>query len=67
MKDVSLSLSRLEADLRMADRAKGTIEQYLASIRRFEEALGSDLAEADQEAIRRWVGHLRLQPIGPEQ
>lgn len=66
MKDVSLSLSRLEADLRMADRAKGTIEQYLASIRRFEEALGSDLAEADQEAIRRWVEHLRLQPIGPE-
>ncbi len=66
MKDVSLSLSRLEADLRMADRAKGTIQQYLASIRRFEEALGSDLAEADQEAIRRWVDHLRLQPIGPE-
>ena len=66
MKDVSLSLSRLEADLRMADRAKGTVQQYLASIRRFEEALGSDLAEADQEAIRRWVEHLRLQPIGPE-
>jgi site-specific recombinase XerD len=66
MKAVSLSLSRLEGDLRMADRAKGTIQQYLASVRRFEEFLGTDLAEADQESIRRWVDHLRTQPIGPE-
>jgi transposase-like protein len=41
----------------MADLAKGTIQQYLASVRRFEEFLGMDLAEADQEAIRRWVDH----------
>lgn len=66
MKAVSLSLSRLEKDLRMADRAAGTIQQYLASVRRFEAFLGLDLAEADQGAIRRWVEHLQSQPIGPE-
>jgi integrase/recombinase XerD len=66
MKAVSLSLSRLESDLRMADRASGTIQQYLASVRRFEEFLGLDLAEADQGLIRRWVEHLQGQPIGPE-
>ena len=66
MKAVSLSLRRLEGDLRMADRAKGTIQQYLASIRRFEEFLGTDLGEAGQEPIRRWVEHLQAQPIGPE-
>jgi site-specific recombinase XerD len=66
MKAISLSLSRLEADLRMADRATGTIQQYLASIRRFEEFLGLDLAEADQGSIRRWVEYLQGQPIGPE-
>jgi site-specific recombinase XerD len=66
MKAVSLSLSRLEADLRMADRAVGTIQQYLASVRRFEEFLGLDLAEADQGSIRRWVEHLQGQAIGPE-
>ena len=66
MKTVSLSLSRLEADLRMADRATGTIQQYLASVRRFEEFLGLDLAEADQGSIRRWVEYLQGQPIGPE-
>ncbi len=66
MKAVSLSLTRLEGDLRMADRAKGTIQQYLASIRRFEEFLGSDVAEANQDALRRWVEHLQVQPIGPE-
>ena len=66
MKAASVSLSRLEGDLQMADRAKGTIQQYLASVRRFEEFLGTDLAEVDQEAIRRWVEHLRTQPIGPE-
>jgi len=66
MKAVSLSLSRLEADLRMADRAVGTIQQYLASVRRFEEFLGLGLEEADQSSIRRWVEHLQGQPIGPE-
>ena len=66
MKAVSLSLSRLEGDLRMADRAPGTIQQYLASIRRFEEFLGLDLPEAEQGSIRRWVEHLQGQPIGPE-
>ena len=66
MKAVSLSLSRLEADLRMANRATGTIQQYLASVRRFEEFLGLDLTEADQSSIRRWVEHLQGQPIGPE-
>lgn len=66
MKAASLSLSQLEGDLRMANRAKGTIQQYLASVRRFEEFLGSDLGEAGLEAIRRWVEHLQGQPIGPE-
>lgn len=66
MRAASLSLSRLEGDLRMADRAPGTIQQYTASIRRFEEFLGLDLPVAEQEAIRRWVDHLRLQPISPE-
>ena len=66
MKAVSLSLSRLESDLRMADRARGTIQQYLASVRRFEEFLGLGLEEADQSSIRRWVEHLQGQPIGPE-
>lgn len=66
MKAASLSLSRLEGDLQMADRAKGTIQQYLASARRFEEFLGTDVSEAGQEAIRHWVDHLQTQPIGPE-
>ena len=66
MRAVSLPLSRLESDLRMADRAAGTIQQYLASVRRFEAFLGLDLAEADQGTIRSWVEHLQGQPIGPE-
>jgi len=66
MKAVSLSLSRLEGDLQMAARAKGTIQQYLASIRRFEEFLGTEVGEANQEGIRHWVDHLQTQPIGPE-
>ena len=66
MKAASLTLSRLEGDLRMADRASGTIQQYMSSARRFEEFLGTEVAEAGAEAIRRWVEHLRLQPIGPE-
>ena len=48
MKAVSLSLSRLEGDLQMAARAKGTIQQYLASIRRFEEFLCTEVGEANQ-------------------
>ncbi len=66
MKAVSVSLARFEGDLRMAGRAKGTIQQYVASIRRFGEFLGQDFAEADPEALRRWVEHLQGQPIGPE-
>lgn len=66
MKAVSVSLSRLASDLRMADRAQGTIQQYLGSVRRFEEFLGQDLAEASQSEIRCWVEHLQGQPIGPE-
>jgi site-specific recombinase XerD len=66
MRTPSLPLSRLEKDLRMADRAEGTTQQYLASVRRFEEFLGMDMEEASQEAIRGWVEHLQLQPIGPE-
>lgn len=66
MKAVSLALSRLEGDLQMADRARGTIQQYLASIRRFEECLGAEVGEGSQESIRRWVEHLQAQPIGPE-
>jgi len=64
MKDVSPSPSRAEADPRMTDRAKWTVQQYPASIRRFEEALSSDPAEAEQEALRRKVDHLRHQPAG---
>ncbi|BDU77976.1 tyrosine-type recombinase/integrase [Mesoterricola sediminis] len=59
-------LSRLESDLRMAGRAKGTIQQYLASIRRFQEMVGKSADRASQAEIRRWVEHLQAQPIGPE-
>ena len=65
MKAVSLSLSRLEGDLQMAGKAPGTIQQYLASIRGFEAFLGLGLDQACQDDIRRWVEHLRHQPIGP--
>ena len=34
---VSVSLSRFAGDLRMANRATGTIQSYVASARRFEE------------------------------
>jgi site-specific recombinase XerD len=47
----------------MAQRARGTIQIYSGSLRRFEEFVGVDLGEASQEAIRWWVDHLRLQPI----
>ena len=62
---VSVSLSRFAGDLRMANRADGTIQHYVASVRRFEEFLGNELAEASQESVRRWVDHLRAQAIGP--
>ena len=61
---VSVSLSRLAGDLRMANRATGTIQLYVASIRRFEEFLGQELADASQESIRQWVDHLRSQAVG---
>jgi site-specific recombinase XerD len=48
----------------MANRAEGTIETHAASVRRFEEYLGNDLADASQEAIRHWVDHLREQAVG---
>jgi site-specific recombinase XerD len=47
----------------MANRATGTIQLYLASARRFEEFVGQDVGESSQESIRRWVEHMRLQPI----
>src|SRR5664280_2078057 len=62
----SSALARLESDLRMAGRAKGTIQQYLASIRRFQEMVGKSAEQTTQEEIRRWVEHLQGQPIGPE-
>jgi len=61
---VSVSVSRFTGDLRMANRAVRTIENYVGSVRRFEEYLGHDLADASQEAVRRWVDHLRSQAVG---
>jgi site-specific recombinase XerD len=61
---VSVALSRFAGDLLMANRATGTIQLYVASIRRFEEFLGQDLADASQDAVRRWVDHLRGQAVG---
>ena len=61
---VSVALSRFAGDLRMANRATGTIQAYVASARRFEEFLGHDLGEASQESVRRWVDVLRQQAIG---
>jgi hypothetical protein len=60
----SCALARLESDLRMANRAKGTIQQYLASIRRFQEMTGKTAEHTSQEEIRRRVEHLQGQPIG---
>jgi len=62
---VSVSLCRFAGDLEMANRAHRTIQQYVASARRFEEFLGHDLGEASQESVRRWVDVLRQQAIGP--
>jgi integrase/recombinase XerD len=61
---VSVSLSRFAGDLRMANRATGTTQNYVASVRRFEEYLGQDLPDASQEAVRCWVDHLRSQAVG---
>jgi integrase/recombinase XerD len=61
---VSVSMSRFAGDLQMANRAIRTIQNYVASVRRFEEYLGHDLADASQEAVRCWVDHLRSQAVG---
>lgn len=66
MQAASLSLSRLEADLRMAGKAGGTIQQYLFSLRGFESFLGQEAGQASQDDIRAWTEHLRRQPIGPD-
>jgi site-specific recombinase XerD len=60
----SVSLSRFAGDLRMANRATGTIQSYVSSARRFEEFAGIELADASQESVRRWVDHLRSQAVG---
>ena len=65
MQATSLSLSRLEADLRMAGKAGGTIQQYLSSLRGFEAFLGQGAGQASQDDIRAWTDHLRRQSIGP--
>jgi len=57
-------VSRFAGDLRMANRAVRTIETYVSSVRRFEEYLGQDPADASQEAVRRWVDYLRGQAVG---
>jgi len=64
MRADSLSLSRFSGDLRMAGRAERTVENYVGSVRRFEDFLGHDLADASQETVRRWVDHLRGQAVG---
>lgn len=61
---VSVSLSRFAGDLQMANRAPKTIQQYVASVRRFEEYLGHDPVDASQESVRRWVDILRQEAIG---
>lgn len=66
MKAASVPLSRLESDLRMAGRAPSTTQQYLSSIRHFQDFLGRDLSDADQDDVRRWVDHLRGLPIGSQ-
>jgi site-specific recombinase XerD len=64
MRAESVALSRFAGDLEMANRAPRTVQQYVASARRFEEFLGHDLVEASQESVRRWVDVLRQQAIG---
>jgi site-specific recombinase XerD len=48
----------------MANRAVRTIKTYVSSVRRFEEYLGHEPADANQETVRRWVDHLRGQAVG---
>lgn len=62
----SVALARLESDLKMAGRALGTRQQYLASLRRFEERIGKSADQASQEEIRAWVEYLQTQPVSPE-
>lgn len=62
----SVALARLESDLKMAGRALGTRQQYLASLRRFEERIGKSADRATQEEIRTWVEYLQTQPVSPE-
>lgn len=64
MNAVSVSLSRLEGDLKMAGKAPGTIQQYLSSIRGFEAFLGRELDQATPDELRAWVKHLQHQSIG---
>lgn len=66
MKAASVTLSRLESDLRMAGKATGTIQQYLSSIQAFEAFLGRELDQASPDDLRAWVTHLQQQPIGAE-
>jgi len=62
----SVALARLESDLKMAGRALGTRQQYLASLRRFEERIGKSADQASQEENRAWVEYLQTQPVSPE-
>ena len=64
MRAESVALSRFAGDLEMANRAPRTVQQYVASARRFEEFLGHDPSDASQESVRRWVDILRQQAIG---
>jgi site-specific recombinase XerD len=62
----SIVLARLDSDLKMAGRALGTRQQYLASLRRFEERMGKAADQATQEEIRTWVEHLQTLGVSPE-
>jgi len=61
---VRVSRSRFAGDLQRANRAHKTFQQFVASVQRFEETLGHDLGEANQEAVRCWVDVLRQQATG---
>lgn len=64
MNAVSLSISHLKSDLEMAEKAPSTLQQYISSIRGFEDFLGRELSLATPDELRSWVEHLRCQPIG---
>jgi integrase/recombinase XerD len=66
MKSASLSLSRLEGDLIRAKMAESTVQQYVASARRFGEFLGRDLDQATPDDVRSWIEHLQATPIGSQ-